>query len=147
MPPITAIASGCSICDPAPIASASGNMPAMAASAVMTIGRSRRRPAWTIASSAGRPMERNFSLASSSRIPFLATMPTTMIRPMNDETLNVVRVMKSARNTPEVDSNAEDRIARGGVNDRNSNSKTRKIRITASASTVVRSRNDFCCSL
>ena len=42
---MTAIASGCSICDPAPIASASGSMPATAASAVITIGRSRRRPA------------------------------------------------------------------------------------------------------
>ena len=42
---MTAMASGCSICEPAPSASASGSMPATAASAVITIGRSRRRPA------------------------------------------------------------------------------------------------------
>jgi hypothetical protein len=43
IPPITAMASGCSICDPAPIANASGNIPATVASAVITIGRSLRR--------------------------------------------------------------------------------------------------------
>jgi len=45
IPPITAIASGCSICDPAPSAKASGSIPATAARAVITIGRNRRRPA------------------------------------------------------------------------------------------------------
>ena len=114
MPPMTAIASGWSICDPAPSASASGSIPATAASAVMTIGRSRRRPAWTIASSAENPTDRNFSLASSSRMPFFATMPITMISPMNDDTLNVVRVTSSARNTPDVDRIADDRMATGG---------------------------------
>src|SRR5262252_8816608 len=79
-------------------------------------------------------------------MPFLATMPTTMIRPMNDDTLKVVRVTSSAKNTPDVDRIADDRIAIGAVNDRNSKSSTRKIRTMASTSTVVRSRNDFCCS-
>src|ERR1019366_8901726 len=41
-PPMTAIASGCSICEPAPSAKASGNMPQTAARAVMTMGRRRR---------------------------------------------------------------------------------------------------------
>ena len=41
-PPITAMASGCSICDPAPSAKASGSMPQTAAMAVITMGRSRR---------------------------------------------------------------------------------------------------------
>ena len=35
MPPITAMASGCSICDPAPKARDSGSMPAMAAMAAL----------------------------------------------------------------------------------------------------------------
>ena len=35
IPPMTAMASGCSICEPAPIASASGSMPATAAIAVI----------------------------------------------------------------------------------------------------------------
>ena len=69
-----------------------------------------------------------------------------MIKPINDETLNSVRVIKSAKNTPEVDNTAEDKIATGAVKERNSNNSTRKIRTTASTNTVTRSRNDFCCS-
>src|SRR5262245_1063511 len=46
-------------------------------------------------------------------MPFLATMPITIIRPMNDATLNSIRVIKSAKNTPDVESTAEDRIASG----------------------------------
>ena len=53
------------------------------------------------------PSARNFWSASSSRMPFLATMPITMIRPMNEERLNVVPVISSARNTPQVESSAE----------------------------------------
>src|SRR5213078_4514263 len=79
--------------------------------------------------------------------PFFATMPTTMMSPMNDDTLNVVRVTSSAKNTPDVERIADERIATGGVNERNSNSSTRKMSTTARARTVVRSRNDFCCSL
>ena len=80
-------------------------------------------------------------------MPFFATMPITMISPMNEETLKVVRVISSARNTPEVESTAEERIASGAENDRNSNSSTRKISTSASNSTTTRSWNDFCCSL
>jgi len=43
-PPITVMASGLSISEPAPIPNASGNMPAIVASAVIAIGRKRRRP-------------------------------------------------------------------------------------------------------
>ena len=79
-------------------------------------------------------------------MPFLATIPTTMMRPMKDETLNSVFVIKSAKNTPEVESTAEDRIAIGALKERNSNNSTRKIKTMASTSTVTRSRNDLCCS-
>ena len=60
-------------------------------------------------------------------------MPTTMIRPMNDETLNVVRVINSARKTPEVERTADERIAMGAEKDRNSKSSTRKIKTSASS--------------
>ena len=48
MPPTTAIASGWSICDPAPHPRASGIIPATVASAVIMMGRNRRSPlqAW-----------------------------------------------------------------------------------------------------
>src|SRR6202049_3618296 len=41
-PPITAIAKGCNICDPAPKANASGSIPAIVANGVMTVGRKPR---------------------------------------------------------------------------------------------------------
>ena len=72
-------------------------------------------------------------------MPFLATMPTTMISPMNEEMLNVVRVISSARNTPEVERTADERIAMGAEKVRNSKSSTRKIRTRASKSTITRS--------
>ena len=65
-------------------------------------------------------------------MPFFATMPITMISPMKDETLNVVRVISSARNTPEVERTADERIASGAENVRNSKSSTRKISTSAS---------------
>jgi len=57
---MTAIASGCSICDPEPIPSASGIIPAMVAIAVIRMGRSRRSPARTIACHGDEPSARNF---------------------------------------------------------------------------------------
>ncbi len=53
-------------------------------------------------------------------------MPITMIIPMNDATLNVVLVTSNARNPPNVESNADARIAAGAENVRNSNSSTAK---------------------
>ena len=44
MPPMTAMASGCSICDPAPIARARGSMPAAAAKAVISDGAKPAAP-------------------------------------------------------------------------------------------------------
>ena len=79
-------------------------------------------------------------------MPFFATMPTTMISPMNDERLNVVRVISSARKTPQVDSSADDNTAIGAAKLPNSNSRTMKTSTIASASTNARSLNDFCCS-
>lgn len=59
-PPITAMANGLSIPEPEPNAKASGSMPAMVASAVMAIGRSRRRPERISDSSGVKPSARNF---------------------------------------------------------------------------------------
>ena len=62
---------------------------------------------------------------------------------MKEEMLKVVPVTKSAKNTPDVDSSADARMAVGAAKVRNSNSSTRNTRTTASASTTRRSRNDF----
>ena len=110
------------------------------------MGRNRRRLACIMAFSLESPAPRNFWSASSSRIPFLATMPTTMIMPINEEILNVVRVTRRAIKTPEVDNKADARMAMGATNVRNSNSNTMKTSTTARIRTKIKSRNDFCCS-
>ena len=66
-------------------------------------------------------------------MPFFATMPITMMRPMNDATLNVVCVTSSANMTPEIDKTEEVRIAIGAGKLRNSASSTPNT--SASAST------------
>ena len=72
-------------------------------------------------------------------MPFLATMPMTMIIAMNDEMLKVVRVTNSAMNTPEVESRADERIATGAANAPNSNSSTMNSSRIARIRTITRS--------
>src|SRR5215471_21457447 len=60
---------------------------------------------------------------------------------MKDDTLNVVRVMRRAIKTPDVERRAEDKIATGAANVPNSNSSTMKTNTTARTSTKTRSRN------
>ena len=79
-------------------------------------------------------------------MPFLATMPITMISPMNDEILKVVRVTSSARKTPEVESRAEATTAAGAAKLPNSNSSTMNTSRIARTSTKTKSRNERCCS-
>ena len=79
-------------------------------------------------------------------MPFFATMPITMISPMNDDRLNVVRVTSSARKTPTVDSKADAITAVGAAKLPNSNSSTVNTSTIASTSTSSRSLNDRCCS-
>src|SRR5215472_3501399 len=88
-------------------------MPQMAAMAVIMMGRRRRWAAWSMASAAEAPSARYFSSASRSRMPFFATMPMTMMRPMKDATVKVVPVTRRARMTPEIESTDEVRIATG----------------------------------
>ena len=133
------MAKGCSICEPAPQANASGIMPATVASAVIMMGRSRRSPARIMLSSGGMPSARNFWSASSSRMPFLATMPITMISPMNEERLNVVCVSPSATKTPKLESSAEASTATGAAKLPNSNSSTMNTSTTASTRTTAKS--------
>src|SRR5215472_991667 len=79
-------------------------------------------------------------------MPFFATMPTTMIKPMNDERLNEVWVSRRAKNTPQLDSSAEDSTAVGAPKLPNSNNSTINTSTTAKASTNSNSLNEVCCS-
>src|SRR5437016_6977328 len=76
-------------------------------------------------------------------MPFLATMPMTMIMPIRDATLNVVLVSSNARKPPNVNSNAEVKIAVGAEKDRNSNRSTANRSKRANSRTIIKSREDF----
>ena len=58
-PPTTAVASEAREAEPSPLPRATGNMPAMMASVVMRIGRSRARSACICASSRPSPRPRS----------------------------------------------------------------------------------------
>jgi len=75
------MASGWSICAPAPKASARGRMPAAAASAVMAMGRKRRRPACTIRLLRRVSHGAKLLIRIQQQNSILATIPTTMINP------------------------------------------------------------------
>ncbi len=72
-------------------------------------------------------------------MPFFATIPITMINPMNDDRLNVVLVTSSAKKTPTVDSTADAITATGAAKLPNSNNSTVKTSSTASTRTTRRS--------
>src|SRR2546429_1004132 len=76
-------------------------------------------------------------------MPFLATMPMTMIMPIRDATLNVVLVSSNARKPPNVESNAEVKIAVGAEKVRNSNRSTANRSKRANSRTIIKSREDF----
>lgn len=81
-----------------------------------------------MASRSGYPsVEKCFS-EPSIRIPFLRTMPATMIVPMNEDMSRLVRVRKRAGKAPEPHRMVAARIANGCEKDRNS--KTRMIKIS-----------------
>jgi len=126
-PPITEMASGWSICEPAPMPKARGNMPATVASAVMVMGRRRRRPAWihgVVERHAGIA-EMGFGVKRGG-CRFWRRRRMTMIMPIKEATLKVVRVIKSATKPPNVERIAEERIAVGAEKVRNSKSSTAK---------------------
>jgi len=77
--------------------------PPTVAKAVITIGRKRRRGCLQHGILAEKPARRNFWSASMSRIPFLATIPMTMIMPMKDEMLKVVRGRQQREQDTEVE--------------------------------------------
>ena len=75
-------------------------------------------------------------------MPFLWTMPTTMIAPMKDEMFRVEPVTNSARSAPNPHRIVAARIAMGCEKERNSNTRMMKISRIDISSTWVRPRND-----
>ena len=66
---------------PGPLPSAIGTMAATSITVVIRIGRSRVWLASTIASCRDSPLARSWLVASTCRMPFFLTIPTSMNRP------------------------------------------------------------------
>ena len=79
---------------------------------------------------------------SSIKMPFLWTIPTTMMAPMKDEMFSVVRVRNRASRAPEPQRIVAIRMAIGCEKERNSNTSMMKIRRIDIRRTCVRPRND-----
>ena len=79
-------------------------------------------------------------------MPFFATIPITMIRPMNDATLKVVLVTSNANTTPAIESTEEVRIEIGAEKLRNSTMSTPNTSAKDRTSTRNSSWKDCCCS-
>ncbi|MNS90521.1 hypothetical protein D3C72_1245750 [compost metagenome] len=67
---------------PAPMETISGTAPMMAVSEVIRMGRSRRTEPAMMASSKDSPRWRSWLMNSTMRMPFLVTMPISMIIPI-----------------------------------------------------------------
>ena len=91
---------------------------------VIRIGRSRVRPASTVASISGLPRARSTFAKSTSSTPFDTTMPTIMMMPMKLFTLSVVPVRYSIRNTPVTPSGTLNMITSGSISDLNCDAST-----------------------
>jgi len=112
MPPTTVMASGWSICEPAPMAKANGNIPAMVAA------RSWQWDATGGAQPESWHLRRKnpateVMLGIKEKNTVFCNDAITMIMPMNEATLKVVRVTRSASSPPKVESKAEARMAEG----------------------------------
>ena len=114
---------------------ATGIMPAMIATLVMMIGRSRMRPASMSASRIEIPRSSRAHFAKSTRrMAFFATMPNSRMTPMRLLMLSVSPVAMSAMTTPMSDSGSDRRIASGSRNEPNCRTRMRYMSSTAVAS-------------
>ena len=107
------------------MASASGSMPKIIAAVVMTIGRSRIRPASRIAVRRSLPSPRAWFTKSISRMPFFVTRPMSMMMPIMDMTLIVPLVHHRASDTPSSESGSENMMANGCRNEPKSEARIR----------------------
>jgi len=96
--------------------------------------------------SADHPKLRNRCSASSSKMPFFATIPMTIIMPIREATLNVVPVTSNARKPPNAgQQRADPKIAVGAekVPELQRAASTANNSNSATSRTIIRSRDDF----
>ena len=95
--------------------SAVGTMPATIATVVITIGWARLCPASMIASNFGTPFSISSSAKSMTRMEFLATIPSSISRPMNTGIDSGCPATCSANAPPSGASSNDPRLTKGGM--------------------------------
>ena len=142
---MTAIASGCWSCDPAPSASASGARANAVAQIVIATGRNRRFAASRHASSTAEPERSAVRASWITNTAFSPTMPTIMIAPTKLETFNVMPVTMSAPKTPASTASAINPVKTGARQSPNSKSRTTPTKSRPPTRTSRSPLNELCC--
>ena len=93
--------------------SASGSIPKIMASVVITMGRNRVAPASTSASNRFIPALRCWLALSTRRIAFFTTRPISMMKPMIENMFRVDPPTSKPSITPTSASGSDDMIAKG----------------------------------
>ncbi len=99
-PPITARPSGAFCSPPSPSPSDIGSMPIIIASAVMSTGRKRPKPASSAATLASMPWSSCSRAKLTTRMLLAVATPMHMMAPINAGTLTVVWVTNSIQTMP-----------------------------------------------
>ena len=122
---MTVTARGARSSAPSPSPIAIGSSPRMVVAVVIRIGRMRRRPASTRASSRDIPSERSMFTASIRTMAFLTTIPASITAPIIPTTLTEWPVSTSARTAPMIPSGTVNMTTNGCRRDSNSQAITR----------------------
>ena len=141
-PPMTARPSGAFCSPPSPNPSAIGTMPMIIASAVISTGRNRPKPASSAASSAERPSS-SWSLAKlTTRMLLAVATPMHIMAPVSAGTLSVVCERKSIQTMPASAAGSAEMMMKGSSQDWKFTTINRYTRMIASASPASRPMND-----
>ena len=94
-----------------------GTIPIIMASAVISTGRNRAKPACTAASTAPRPAASSSFAKLTTRMLFAVATPTHMMAPVRAGTLSVVPVRNSIQTIPASAAGNAEMMMKGSVQD------------------------------
>ena len=130
-PPMTAMAIGERNSLPVPVPNAVGTMPMAIAALVMRMGRSRRGPALSSASSTLSPSRMFCSAPSTSRMAFLVTRPISRMTPIIAPSERFFPASSNASRAPISASGRETMMVKGCLSDSNCEASTMKMKTKA----------------
>src|SRR6266403_389943 len=143
-PPITARPRGAFCSPPSPKPSAIGNMPITMASAVISTGRNRPRPASRAARRGSVPCANVSRAKLTTRMLLAVAMPMHMMVPVNAGTLTVVPVTNRIHTMPTKAAGSPLMMISGSSHDWKFTTMSRYTSSTAKASPVNRPVNEDC---